>query len=45
MMREEDPEHAKAYAVLSYNGNLRNIKLKALGAEDDISVHSHLENL
>lgn len=44
-MREEDPENAKAYAILTYNGNLRNIKLKALGSDDEINVHSHMENL
>ena len=45
MMREENPENAKAYAILSYNGNLRNIKLKALGDDEEINVHQHLENL
>lgn len=46
MMREEDPENAKAYAVFTYNGNLRNIKLKALTTtEDKVDVHSHMENL
>lgn len=39
MMREEEPETAKAYAILSYNGNLRNINLKALGADEEINVH------
>ena len=40
-MREENPENVKAYAILSYNGNLRNIKLKALCTEDEINVHAH----
>ena len=45
MMREESPDSTMAYAVLTYNGNLRNIQLKALIADDKIDVHAHMENL
>jgi hypothetical protein len=35
MMRYESPESSKAYAILTYNGNLKDIKLKASSTDSE----------
>jgi uncharacterized membrane protein YcaP (DUF421 family) len=45
MLREEDPESSKAYAVLTYDGNLRGIELKAKQQDSALEVVAHQDNL
>lgn len=46
MVKEEDPQNSRAYAVLSYNGNLRNIEFKAISNnESAVQLAAYSENL
>lgn len=46
MLKEISPDSGKAYAILTYNGRLNNVKLRASSSlSDDINVHSHGDNL
>ena len=45
MLKEEDPENSKAYAILAYDGSLRGIELKAKLQDTALEVATHQDNL